>query len=83
MLLLTKYKKLLNDITSKETEIIVYNGNAYRIKSIDYHKQADELDTINVEAINVPQEKGLINNLTDTFKNVAKEFNKMMFGNEE
>lgn len=81
MLLQAKYKKLLNDITSKETEIIVYNGKAYQIKSIDYHKQADELDTINVEAINVPQEKGLINNLTDTFKDVAKEFNKMMFGN--
>ena len=80
MLLQAKYKKLLDDITSKETEIIVYNGNAYRIKSIDYHKQADELDTINIEAINVPQEKGLINNLTDTFKDVAKEFNKIMFG---
>lgn len=80
MLLQAKYKKLLDDITSKETEIIVYNGKAYRIKSIDYHKQADELDTIDIEAINVPQEKGLINNLTDTFKDVAKEFNKMMFG---
>ncbi len=82
MLLQAKYKKLLNDITSKDTEIIVYNGNAYRIKSIDYHKQGDELDTINLEAINVPQEKGLINNFTDTFKDVAKEFNKIMFGNE-
>ncbi len=80
MLLQAKYKKLLNDITSKETEIIVYNGNVYRIKSIDYHKEASELDTINIEATNIPQEKGLINNLTDTFKDVAKEFNKMVFG---
>lgn len=64
MLLQAKYKKLLNDITSKDTEIIIYNGNAYRIKSIDFHKQPDELDSINIEAINVPQDKGLINNLT-------------------
>lgn len=81
MLLQAKYKKLLNDITSKDTEIIIYNGNAYRVRSIDFHKQADELDSIEIEAINVPREKGLINNLTDTFKDVAKEFNKMMFGN--
>lgn len=81
MLLQAKYKKLLNDITTKETNIIIYNGNAYGIKSITHTKNAEEIDYINLEAILVPKEKGLINNLTDTFKDVAKEFNKLMFGN--
>lgn len=80
--LLTKYNKLLDSCLSSETEHITYNGELYSIKSIDYHKDAETLDTINIEAIHVPREKGLVNNLAEPFKNVAKELSKIFFGNE-
>lgn len=80
--LLTKYNKLLDSCLSKETEHITYNGELYSIKTIDYHKDAETLDTINIEAIHVPREKGLVNNLAEPFKNVAKELNKIFFNNE-
>lgn len=83
MLLMEKYNKLLDSCLSKETEHITYNGNLYGIKSIDYHKEADSVDTLNIEAVQIPREKGLINNLTEPFRNVAKELNKMFFGNTE
>lgn len=82
LLLSTKYNKLLNSCLSKETENIIYNGELYSIKSIDYHKDAESVDTIHIEAVNIPREKGLINNLAEPFKNVAKELNKMFFGND-
>lgn len=82
LLLSTKYNKLLNSCLSKETENIIYNGELYGIKSIDYHKDAESVDTIHIEAVNIPREKGLINNLAEPFKNVAKELNKMFFGND-
>lgn len=80
--LLTKYNKLLDSCLSKETEHITYNGELYSIKSIDYHKDAETPDSINIDAIHVPREKGLENNLAEPFKNVAKELNKIFFGNE-
>lgn len=83
MLLMEKYNKLLDSCLSKETEHITYNGNLYGIKSIDYHKEADSVDTLNIEAVQIPREKGLINNLAEPFRNVAKELNKMFFGNTE
>lgn len=82
MLLLSKYKKLLNSCLSKETENIVYNGRIYKIQRIDYHKEADSVDSIDIRALEVPKEKGLIDNLTEPFKEVAKELNKIFFGNE-
>lgn len=82
MVLMQQYKKLLNSCLSKETENIIYNGELYGIKSIDYHKDAESVDTIHIEAVNIPREKGLINNLAEPFKNVAKELNKMFFGND-
>lgn len=83
LLLIAKYNKLMDSCLSSETEYITYNGEAYSIKSIDYHKDAETLDTINIEAIHVPREKGLVNNLAEPFKNVAKELNKIFFGNED
>lgn len=83
MLLMGKYEKLLNSCLSKETEHISYNGNLYGIKSIDYHKEADSVDTINIEAVQIPKQNGLINDLAEPFRNVAKELNKMFFGNKE
>lgn len=82
LLLIDKYNKLMDSCLSSETEHITYNGELYSIKSIDYHKDAETLDTINIEAIHVPREKGLVNNLAEPFKNVAKEPNKIFFGNE-
>lgn len=83
MILIEKYNKLLDSCLSKETKYITYNGDLYGIKTIDYHKDADSVDTISIEAEQIPREKGLINNIAEPFKNVAKEFNKLMFGNEE
>lgn len=83
MLLMEKYNKLLDSCLSKETEHITYNGNLYGIKRIDYHKEADSVDSIDIEAVQIPREKGLINNLAEPFRNVAKELNKMFFGNTE
>ena len=83
MLLMTQYEKLLNSCLSKETEHISYNGNLYGIKSIDYHKEADSMDTINIEAVQIPKQNGLINDLAEPFRKVAKEFNNIMFGNKE
>jgi hypothetical protein len=83
MLLMGKYNKLLDSCLSKETEHITYNGDLYDIKSIDYHKDVDSVDTLNIEAVQIPSEKGLINNLAEPFRNVAKEFNKIFFGNTE
>lgn len=83
MLLMGKYEKLLNSCLSKETEHISYNGNLYGIKSIDYHKEADSVDTINIEAIQTPKQNGLINDLAEPFRNVAKELNTLFFGNKE
>lgn len=83
MLLMQQYKKLLNSCLSKETEYITYNGNLYGIKSIDYHKEADSMDTINIEAVQIPKQNGLINDLAEPFRKVAKEFNNIMFGNKE
>ena len=82
LLLIAKYNKLMDSCLSSETEHITYNGEVYSITSIDYHKDAETLDTINIEAIHVPREKGLVNNLAEPFKNVAKELNKIFFGNE-
>lgn len=83
MALISKYNKLMNSCLSRETEQITYNGELYGIKSIDYHKDAESVDTINIEAIHIPREKGLINNLAEPFKEVAKELNKIFFGNED
>lgn len=83
MLLMTQYEKLLNSCLSKETEHISYNGNLYGIKSIDYHKEADSMDTINIEAVQIPKQNGLINDLAEPFRKVAKEFDNIMFGNKE
>lgn len=83
MLLMEKYNKLLDSCLSKETEHITYNGNLYGIKRIDYHKEADSVDSIDIEAVQIPRENGLINNLAEPFRNVAKELNKMFFGNTE
>lgn len=82
MALISKYNKLMNSCLSTETEQITYNGELYGIKSIDYHKDAESVDTINIEAIHIPRQKGLINNLAEPFKEVAKELNKIFFGNE-
>jgi len=82
LLLCTKYNKLLDSCLSKETEHITYNGDLYAIKSIDYHKEAESVETINIEAVQVPREKGLINNLGEAFRETAKELNKIFFGNE-
>lgn len=83
LLLSSKYNKLINSCLSKETEQITYNGELYSIKSIDYHKDAESVDTIHIEAVHIPREKGLVNNLAEPFRNVAKELNKLFFGNEE
>lgn len=82
MTLIAKYNKLMDSCLSSETEYITYNGELYGIKTIDYHKDTESTDSINIKAIHVPREKGLINNLNDTFKSVAKEFGKIFFGNE-
>lgn len=83
MVLMEKYNKLLDSCLSKETEHITYNGNLYGIKRINYHKEADSVDSIDIEAVQIPRENGLINNLAEPFRNVAKELNKMFFGNTE
>lgn len=82
MLLQAKYTKLLNSCLSKDTENITYNGKLYGIRSIEYHKDFKGVDTIHIEAVNIPREKGLINNLAEPFKNVAQELNKIFFGND-
>lgn len=82
MILQAKYTKLLNSCLSKETENITYNGELYSIQSIDYHKDYESVDTIDIKAIHIPKEKGLINNLAEPFKNVAQELNKIFFGND-
>ena len=83
MVLMQQYKKLLNSCLSKETEHITYNGNLYGIKRIDYHKEADSVDSIDIEAVQIPKQNGLINDLAEPFRKVAKEFNNIMFGNTE
>lgn len=83
LVLMNKYSKLMDICSSSETEYITYNGELYSIKSIDYHKEPDSVDSININAIHIPREKGLVDNLTEPFKNVAKELNKMFFGNKE
>lgn len=82
MVLISKYNKLMNSCLSSETENITYNGELYGIKSIDYHKDAESVDTIHIEAVHIPRQKGLVNNLAEPFKEVAKELNKIFFGNE-
>lgn len=83
LILMNKYSKLMDICSSSETECITYNGELYSIKSIDYHKEPDSVDSININAIHIPREKGLADNLTEPFKNMAKELNKMFFGNKE
>lgn len=82
MCLITKYNKLMDSCLSNETENITYNGELYGIQTIDYHKDAESVDTIDIRAVHIPREKGLINNLAEPFKNVAKELNKIFFNNE-
>lgn len=82
MTLISKYNKLMDSCLSKETEQITYNGELYGIKSIDYHKDAESVDTIHIEAVHIPRQKGLINDLAEPFKNVAKELNTLFFGND-
>lgn len=80
--LMSKYNKLMDSCLSSETEHITYNGELYGIQTIDYHKDTESVDTIDIRAVHIPREKGLINNLAEPFKNVAKELNKLFFGNE-
>lgn len=80
--LISKYNKLMDSCLSSETEHITYNGELYGIQTIDYHKDTESVDTIDIRAVHIPREKGLINNLAEPFKNVAKELNKLFFGNE-
>lgn len=82
LVLCNKYNKLMESCSSNDTEYITYNGELYGIKSIDYHKEPDAVDSLNIEAIHIPKEKGLINNLAEPLKNVGKEINKIFFGNE-
>lgn len=82
MCLITKYNKLLDSCLSNETENITYNGELYGIQTIDFHKDVESVDTIDIRAVHIPREKGLINNLSEPFKNVAKELNHLFFGNE-
>ncbi len=83
LILLTKYEKLLKEIAKKDTEIIVFQGKAYGLTKIDYHKEAGEDDIIIVEAIEKENEKGLINNLSEAYQKLAKEFNRLMFGDDK
>ena len=81
MELIQKYNKLLDEVTKKDTEFIIYVGELYGITTIDFHKTYDE-NSIELKATHRPREKGLIDNLSDTFKNIAKEFNKTLFGDK-
>ena len=83
MLLMEKYNKLLNSCLSKETEHITYNGNLYGIETIDYHKDTESVDSINIRAKQIPKQNGLINDLAEPFRNIAKELNTLFYGNEE
>lgn len=83
LLLSTKYNKLMDSCLSKETEYITYNGELYNISTIDYHKDVDSVDTLNISAVHVQREKGLINNLAEPIRNVAKQLNKIFFGTED
>lgn len=74
------YKELVNSCS--KNEIITYDGKIYKITSLSYHKEPDNLDSIDITAVNVPEQKGLINNLAEPFKNVAKELNTMFFGDK-
>lgn len=83
LILLTKYNQLINNLTSKDTEIIMYKGEMYSIESLSFYERTGEIKELKLSAIHVSKEKGLIDTLNDTYKNVAKEFNKILYGNSK
>lgn len=83
ILLMNKYDKLLNSCLSKNTEFITLNDTLYGVTSIDYHKDAESVESITIKAVRVPKQNGLINDLAEPFRNVAKELNTLFFGNKE
>lgn len=78
-----KYKKLLNDITSKDNQLYVYNGDIYIPTEITYNKSPNELDTLNITFTKTPKNTGLVNVLSDTYKNVANTFDKILYGTDK
>ena len=83
VVLLSKYNKLINDIKNKDTKNIVYNGNLYGISKIVHYKKIESVDTIKIIAKQKLENKGLVNELGDTFKNAYDSLEKLLFGNKK
>lgn len=81
--LLAKYNDLLDKVTAKDTEIFVYKGDVYKVTSLMASKTAGELDKLNIDLVKVEKTKGLVDNLSDTMKSVAKTIDNIMYGSHK
>lgn len=74
--LFNKYNDLLNKVSSKDSELYVYNGDVYKPTEIIATKSTGEIDTLDVCFKKVEKTKGLI----DTIKDVSKVVDNIMYG---
>lgn len=82
MELIFKYNKLLDSIAKKDTDVIVFHGDIYKIAELSHTKEINSIDNLQINAYKVENQKGLIDTLTDTFKDIAKQFEKILYGDK-
>lgn len=79
-----KNEFLVNAIKKEDTEIFIYNGETYNITKLSLHKEADSVDTLDVELkkINVISRTytGLCGAFNEAVENIRKSLIRGIYG---
>lgn len=82
-----KNEALVSAMTSKDTEIFIYNGDTYKVRELNLNKVGDKVDTLNLELIKydtvVSYSGGLIGTMEKAIKNVADSLKVALYGNKK
>lgn len=79
-----KNDTLVSAITSKDTEIFIYNGGTYRVRELNLSRAGDKVDTLNLELVKydavVTSNGGLIGAMQEAIKNVSNSLKVAFYG---
>ena len=77
---------LIEAITNKDTDIVIYNGDIYKISDLTYNKTAGNRDTLELELIKenniVSYNGGLVEIMNEAINNVGKTLNNVLYGDK-
>lgn len=78
-----KYKKLVDMVYSKNTEVIIHDGKLYQVNNVTIEKYENGTETISVDGVKIEKHKGLYDNLSDGISNMYKNVRKLLFGDDD